>query len=131
MSADGSQTESVPATACADDTGAEDGAADGAHREGRGAVAQLATVLDLGDRADAGEPAVDGGHEHEPAVGGGIGGGAGGVGLEGDGDHGVGEDHARGCGEHGEGEGELGDGHAVGSWNGAAAGWLQPLLVEV
>ena len=49
--------------------GADPAAADAADDEGPGSVGKVARALDRGDGPDAGEPAVDTRHEHDPVAG--------------------------------------------------------------
>ncbi len=69
------------------------------------AVGQGEAALHLGHGADAAVATVEAGDEQEATVAGRVGGGLGLVRLERDGDHHLGEHHARGQGQHRQGEG--------------------------
>ena len=95
------------------DAGRHPGPARGPDHGGHGAAGQGAGGLDAGHRAHLGQAPVDPGHEQQLAPVGGLEGGLGLVGLEGDGDHHRGQHHALGQGQHGEGAGVEGAGHGT------------------
>ena len=74
--------------------GADAGPVQAPHHEGPGAAGERAGVLDRGDGAHPAEEPVDAGHEQQAAVGGGVGRGRGLVGLDREGHHHPGQDHA-------------------------------------
>ncbi len=84
----------------ADHARSHQGASFGPHHQGRGAVGEGSPILDPGDGPHPGELPVDAGQEqHAVIVADGIDGGAGLRGLEGDGDHHLGEHDTRAQGQ--------------------------------